>query len=336
MEDAPEANNGHAKAEVSKAGWRKSITRQMPRVAAVGGAIAAVVVAGWVLIGDLKPDEAVVGTLVGLAALALLVSAFASAEWLAALLSRVRGVTVAGFGIQLDAFQKVADQTSGTQSDDEPANATTLLDLKVSLENKLTYLANNIVNADRGSDPIVGFVTIGSLKKNDGLLDADQAQVAYEILGMPQHDYERLTLQSREVFFNGASALVNSLRIIVFANLSRKRLVSRRWKQQQVPEEPRDIVIRSTHPGDPTVHHIVPVIAKKKTTFVYESATKRLESTPRTAGPGGRRFIVVPPTFAEKQDAQLLSVTAGDEIADEIWSVTLYALLQWLGPAPTG
>jgi hypothetical protein len=70
MADAPEANNGPAKAEVSKAGWRKSITRQMPRVAAVGGAIAAVLVAGWVLIGDLKPDEAVVGTLVGLAALA--------------------------------------------------------------------------------------------------------------------------------------------------------------------------------------------------------------------------------------------------------------------------
>jgi len=257
------------------------------------------------------------------------------AEWLAAMLGRVKGVRVAGFEIQLDAFQKVADETPASQSDDEPAIARTLLDLKASLENKLAYIANNIINADKGSDPIVGYVTIGSLKKGDGLLKNEQAQVAYEIVGMQPHDFELLAPHTREVFFNGASALVSSLRVAVFANLVYKRLEDRRWKRRRVPGELRDIVIRSTDTDDSTVHHIVPVIASKKETFVYRRAKERLESTPLSAGPGGRRFIVVPPTYADKQDAKLLSVNAGDQIADAIWSVTLYALLQWLREAPT-
>jgi hypothetical protein len=159
---------------------------------------------------------------------------------------------------------------------------TTLLDLKVSLDNKLAYIANNIVNADKGSDPIVGFVTIGSLKKGE-LLTNEQAQVAYEILGMQQHDLELLTPNARAVFFSGASALVSSLRIIVFASFVYKRLKIPSWKRQPVSGDSRDFVIRSTDSGDPTVHHIVPVIASKKATFVYERAQDL--ARPFLAGP---------------------------------------------------
>lgn len=71
---------------------------------------------------------------------------------------------------------------------------------------------------------------------------------------MRQHDFELLPPHAREVFFNGARALVNSLRITVFVNLVYKRLKIPRWKRQRVPGDLRDIVIRSTGSGDPTVH----------------------------------------------------------------------------------
>jgi hypothetical protein len=331
---APESSSDPATTDRSKHSWPPRAFRQFPRLAAVGGVIAAVYVAWRVLVEDLEPDEAVAGTLVGLAALVILVLAFVSGEWLEALLGRVKGLKLAGFEVQLDAFQKVADETSTTQSDDEPADTATLLDLKVNLENKLAYIANNIINADKSSDPLVGYVTLGSLKKGEGLLTNEQAQVAYEVLGMQQHDLELLPPHARQVFFSGASALVNSLRITVFANLVYKRLKIPRWKRQRVPGDLRDIVIRSTDSDDPTVHHIVPIIASKKATFVYGRALEVLNTAPRSAGPRGRRFILVPATFAEKQDSQLLSVEPGGEIADDAWSVTLYALLYWLDNEP--
>lgn len=329
MAVSPESSNDPNSSTSPETPRRQRVARQLPRIAAVGAAITAMIVAGWVLIGDLKPDEAVVGTLVGLAALALFVFAFASAEWLEAVLGRVKGVKVAGFELQLDAFQKVAEDTPKT-SDGDPAMARTLLDLKVNLENKLTYIANNVINADKGSDPIQGFVTIGSLTSGK-LLKREEAQVAYEILGTQQHDFELLAPDARDLFFNGATALVSSLRITVFASLVYKRL-SRRdgWKHEQGTQDLRDVVIRSSSPADPTTHHIVPVIASKQDTFVYKRATESLTDSPRSAGPRGRRFIVVPPTFTGKQDSQLLSIEPGSEIADDIWSVTLYALLRWL------
>jgi multisubunit Na+/H+ antiporter MnhE subunit len=329
MAVSPESSNDPNSTTTTEPARRQRVARQLPRIAAVGAAIIAMVVAGWVLIGDLKPDEAVVGTLVGVAALVLFVSAFASAEWLEAVLGRVKGVKVAGFELQLDAFQKVAKETPET-SDGEPAIARTLLDLKVNLENKLTYIANNVINADKGSDPIQGFVTIGSLT-NEKLLKREQAQVAYEILGMQQHDFELLAPDTRDVFFNGATALVSSLRITVFASLVDKRLGGRDgWRRERGSNDLRDVAIRSSSSTDATTHHIVPVIASKQDTFVYKRATESLTDSPRSAGPRGRRFIVVPPTFAGRQDAQLLSVEPGSEIADDIWSVTLYALLRWL------
>jgi len=329
MHETPEPGSAAADAPW-KTNWHERLARQIPRVTAVGAAVAGILVAGWVLIGDLKPDEAVVGTLVGLVALVLLVAAFASAEWLAAMLGRVKGVKVGGFEIQLDAFQKVADESSASQSDDEPGSARNLTDLKINLENKIAYVANNIINSDKSSDPMPGFVTIGSLKKGEGLLKREQAQVAYEIMGMQQHDFALLTPQDREVFFNGASALVSSMRITVFASLVNKRLARPGWKVQLMPGELRDITLRSTFSEGSLVHHIIPVVASKKATFVYERAEDLLERSPRSTGNRGRRFIVVPPLFEEKQDSLLRSTDASDEIADRIWTVTLFALLQWL------
>ncbi|MBB3751031.1 hypothetical protein FHT44_003526 [Mycolicibacterium sp. BK634] len=326
MAVSPESSNAADSTATAQRPRRQRVARQLPRIAAVGGAVAALVVAGWVLIGDLKPDEAVVGTLVGVAALALLVFAFASSEWLEAVLGRIKGVKVAGFELQLDAFQKVATETPKPPQG-EPAIARTLLDLKINLEKKLTYIAVNIINADRGSAPIPGFVTVGSLTV-EKLLKREQAQVAYEILSTQQHDFELLAPDARDVFFNGATALVSSLRIEVFASLVYKRLGGPDgWKRERGSVDLRDIVLRSTSSAAETNHHVVPVIASKQDTFVYKRAVETLTDSPRSAGPSGRRFIVVPPTFAGKQDSQLLST---GEISDEIWTVTLYALLRWL------
>jgi hypothetical protein len=53
----------HSGSADSGLGWRNKAVNLVPRIAAVGAAIAAVVVAGWVLVGGLKPDEAIVGNI---------------------------------------------------------------------------------------------------------------------------------------------------------------------------------------------------------------------------------------------------------------------------------
>jgi hypothetical protein len=332
---APEGSTNPSETDGPGNGWRNTVANRMPRIASITGAIAAVLVAGWVLVGDLKPDEAVVGVLVGLAALILVVLGLTSSKRLAPLLDRINGVTLGNVvGLQFnDAYAKLAaNQSSDSFPEDEPTNAETLLDLKVSLENKLTYLANNIINADKGSDPIPGYLTIGSLKKSDELLNSDEVRIAYDILGKQFSDYDGLSAVDRETFLKGASRFVDLLRINVFANLIEKRLESRGWRLSRLPGELRDILV-SPRRDDPTAHHVVPAIARRDTTYVYRRAKARLETTSVAAGEAGRRFIVVPPTFKEKQDNQLLA-NASDPIPDNIWSVTLYALLQWLGDAP--
>ena len=117
----------------------------VPRLATVGAAIGAVLVGYWVLSNKLDSDEAAVVGLAGFPAILLVVVAFTPYPRIGGILGHVKSVSIGSLGIELDAYKQLAASKAMDNAETDPEHSETLLDLKIRLEAKLTYLAKHVL-----------------------------------------------------------------------------------------------------------------------------------------------------------------------------------------------
>jgi hypothetical protein len=298
------------------------------------GVLGALGIAGFVILGDLRPEEAAAGALVALAGLALALLALVPAEQLLSLSERVTSLSVGKFlDLQLVSplFRSTAEgNDDATPDPDDPTDASSLGDLKRSLDMKIAYLAKHVLapvpNDDQTNIPT--FLNIGSLC-HDKYLTADQAEMAYEVRGVRPAEFRALTASKQKQFLEDASKFVDTVRITVFAQQVFQELEQPDWTVRWVyphgSTRPDMTVTRPAGAGD--THHVIPVFTEKKASSLFDRPRKRLGDEPRTAGEG-RRFIVAPPLSKAATDAELLSSAPGPD--GRVWVVTLRGLKQWL------
>lgn len=310
------------------------------RLILVLGVVGAMAIACFVIFGDLKPDEAAAGALVALAGVALALLALVPAKQMSALTDRMTSLSVGKFlDVQLNpAFADLAAKQRQDPSADDPDNPTTainLVDLKISLEAKIAYLAKHVLATvpQEGQANVPTFLTIGSLLKDD-YLTRSQAEMAYDVLGMRQAEFRALSSASQNDFLKGASAFVDTVRIAVFAHQVYNDLHQPQWSAQwsvewEFPQGStrRDITVRRRHADTPQTHHLIPVFTEGKASRLFVGPSRRLREQSKTTG-DGRRFIVVPPLSKAKNDSELLQ--GGAEPEGQVWIVTLRGLKTWL------
>lgn len=271
---------------------RREDARHMVTVAALAG----IVIAILVLVGRIPPDVALAGTGIGLLALIALALIALPPEDALGHLGRVKSLTLGSLGIELSDYESLAEK--GDEDDDEGVEpGESLLDLRLSLEMKLTYLAKHVLATNPESKKAIPtFLTVGSLTE-EKLLTPEQARYAEDILTMRAYEFRLLTKEERKAFKDGAKAFVDTVRIEVFAALLRKRLDRLGWFSLRLfPERSnrRDLLVQSKAVTNSTQHHVIPIFAIKADSSLLKRPHERLAKKSR-AKAGGGRFIVVPP-----------------------------------------
>jgi hypothetical protein len=311
---------------------------------AVAGALG---IASFVIFGPLKPDEAAAGGLVALAGVGLAVLASIPSRHLISLSERISTVTVGKYvSIKLNPLFESLAAEKGTSSQDpeDPADTSSLVELKRSFDMKLAYLAKHVLAPVPGPGTAnrPTFVNIGSLA-HDKYLTADEAEMAYEIVGMRPAEFTTLPSEKQRQFLIGAGRFVDTIRITVFAEQVSNQLRRLGWSVRPVNghgSRQRDVnVWREANAAD--IHHVIPVFTERKDSRLFAGPRKRLRVAPRASGTG-RRFIVVPPLSKAATDKELL-IDTSESAQQRVWTVTLTGLTTWLqhqpippNPLPTG
>jgi hypothetical protein len=249
--------------------------------------LACAVLAGWA-----TPTEAGVAGIMLLAA-ALLVAMRSRQMWfLARSVSRfeIFGASVE-FARALDKAQVAAGETATEESGrgaDQDVDPDDLLTLRLSLERKLAYIANELLAVECGDHHHASYVTVGSLK-NDNLLTDAQAQTLSRLLTMSDQDLARQEARAVHAFLRDAGRVVANLRANVFRRLVVQDLRARGWRRAQgeVPlpalasrweRNGRDILVR-------------PVLDIRGTKVRAEATARALT---RWQGQAAQRLVVVP------------------------------------------
>lgn len=301
--------------------------------------IAGLTIAVLVFVGRVEPDAAAAGALIGLICLLLLILLLLPPADLDKYLGRVKNVSLGSLGVELSDYRSLAEQRRETgdgedsvegegegegELDEDSDIRKSLLDLRLRLEAKLTYLAKHVLAPDPGPEhPVATFLTVGSLQE-DKLLTAEQARIAVDILTMREFEFRRLRDSDRSLFLDGAKEFVDRVRIEVFSAQLRLRLEASGWRVIRLfdaSDRRRDLILQAPDKDDPTQHHVIPVFAVNAKTTLLSRPCSRLESKPQTKGKGGR-FLVVPPRSRSKLPS---------EADGEIGVVTIDDLLKQIG-----
>jgi hypothetical protein len=305
------------------------------KVVLIMGVLGALGIACLVIFGDLASDEAAAGAVVALAGLGLAALASIPGKHLIALSERVTSVSV---GKYLDVtlnplFDTMAAENAGTTSDDpdDPADTSSLVELKRSLDTKLAYLAKHVLAAvpAPGVDNVPTFLNIGSLAHDKYLID-DEAEMAYEIIGMRPAEFSTLPLAKQRLFLDGAGKFVDTVRVTVFAEQVYQALRRLGYLVRRVNphgSRQRDLTVRRDI-DSVDVHHVIPVFTERRDSGLFTSPRERLLTAPKAAGQG-KQFIVVPPLSNAATDDELLSSTT-ESGKEQVWIVTLSGLIRWL------
>ncbi|MGE2714647.1 hypothetical protein ACQI4L_11360 [Mycolicibacterium litorale] len=269
------------------------------RVCAALGVLATGAIAYFVATDRLKADQAGVLCAAVLMSLILMTIVVMPAHRLSGIFRHVKSFKMAGIGVEIEAYGELAKLRTSEEPDAElPQHSDTLLDLKVRLEAKLTYLAKHVLCTD--ADPqhlIPTFLTVGSLSY-DGFLTREQAKRAYEILGMRDNEFQGVPAGERALFLAGGNKFVDTVRAEVFGSFVRILAENAGWDARRVypaDDQRRDLLIESRSAADTLdIHHVVPVFSYRRNSALIEGARQRILKSPQTAGEG-RGVIVVPP-----------------------------------------
>jgi hypothetical protein len=253
-----------------------------------GGALlvlAVAVVAKWV-----KPDQ-------GLVALALVLVVVVLAALRPTDVRELVGRLTEAGPIKFAAkeAQTAADETAGVEADELDFQET-MLDLRLKLEYKMTYIAKHLLG-DVGRELVsskANFVTVGSLQL-DGLLSSEQARTATLILTWTDQDLARAAPQDRSAFLAAANELVSGIRATVFANMVRLELKRNGWSVSldEARRKRRDLMAART---DDKELRIVPVFATAEPSEVLNTVMRRLAKDHK---PGDAPYVFVIPDHSD-------------------------------------
>ncbi|QLL05368.1 hypothetical protein [Mycobacterium vicinigordonae] len=275
------------------------------RIGASVGAAAAATVAVLVAIAKLDANRATTVSLALLAALAFAVASAVPDDAFVNALNKVSVLKVAGLHVELKQFiaqtDVKGDEDVARVHEGDQEYSQTLVDLKIRLEAKLTYLAKHVLCADPNYT-VPTFLTIGSLA-TDGYLSRDQAKLAYEIMGLREYDFERATAAETYILLQGGNKFVDTLRAEVFEGFITAETRKSGWTVARVTDTPRgrrDLMV--TDKIQSLTHHVIPVFSLEKDSPLLEKARKRLQDNARASGPGLRLIVVPPRSKAAKSD----------------------------------
>jgi hypothetical protein len=287
------------------------------RFLAVVAALATISVGVLVVIEVLPRAETLTGVAIAAVGAVVLVLARIPPQDLGRYLGRLKSISLGTLGIELSDYAELAGAPAADDDDDD--HATTLLGLRLLLEQKLVYLAKHVLARDAETDDSVPeFLNIGSLK-HDRYLTAQQARMATDILTMREYELRQLLPAERVTFLDGANALVAGFRVEVFAAQAAKVLRAAGWDVlKPYTDKRRDLIISAT--GRPEQHHVVPLIATAKNSPLARGVARRMQRKPFKKA-GGRCFLVVPPVSQTPEGGPL----GGVEV------VTLDGLLSAVG-----
>lgn len=231
--------------------------------------VALLVLAGAVVAESVKPDQ-------GLVALALVLVVVVLAALRPTDVRELVGrLTEAGpIKFATKEAETAADETVGVEAD-ELDFENTMLDLRLKLEHKMTYIAKHLLG-DVGTKLVsnkANFVTVGSLQL-DGLLSSEQARTATLILTWTDHDLARAAPQERSAFLAAANDLVSGIRATVFANMVRMELESNGWSVTLETKKKKRRDLKATK--DDMGLRIVPVFATAEPSEVLNTVKGRL------------------------------------------------------------
>jgi hypothetical protein len=274
---------------------RREDARHLAILAGLGGLIVAILV----LIGPIDSDDALAGAGIGLLCAILLILTALPPGDLTRYLGRVKSLSLGSLGIELADYEGLAKLEDGAEDKgpkDPEGDAKSLLDLRLRLEMKLTYLAKHVLATNPNSRELVPtFLTVGSLK-HDELLDPEQARIASDILTIRPFEFRALSDADRRVFLSGATRFTDSIRAEVFAKQVEQAFAGEWTVFEAYPNHSkrRDLILQSSGSEKVVQHHVIPVFALKQDSDLLELPLERLAKKSLAKG-GGGRFIVVPP-----------------------------------------
>lgn len=296
-------------------------------------AVGSIVVAVFVAIAKLDSTRAAGIAIAVLVGLVFATLSLVSADELSTAFGRLKSIKVGGLGIELEPYAQLnrdkdsaAEDATGTT--DASAHSDSLLDLKIRLEAKLTYLAKHVLCTDPDPNHLIPtFLTVGSLSY-DGYLTREQAARAYEILGMREQEFRSGTSAEQAIFIAGATEFIDTVRIEVFAGLVTNKLRGLGWIADRITVKPRHRRdLRVTDAQKSVVHQIIPIFSFRPNSSLVCEARERLETSTEVS-PSGWRLIVVPP-----RSGAVDTTTLPDAPDDKAHTVELPALLKLLGRA---
>jgi hypothetical protein len=269
------------------------------RACAALGVLATGAIAYFVAADQLKADQAGVLCAAVIMTLILMTFVVMPAHRLSGLFRHVKSFKMAGIGVEIEAYGELAKLRTSEEPDAElPQHSNTLLDLKIRLEAKLTYLAKHVLCTDAEPEHLIPtFLTVGSLSY-DGFLTREQAKRAYEILGMRDNEFQDVPANERAVFLAGGNKFVDTVRAEVFGSFVKILAEEAGWNARRLypaDDQRRDLLVEShSADGTSTVHHLIPVFSYRRNSKLIDGARQRILQSSLSEG-GGRDVIVVPP-----------------------------------------
>jgi hypothetical protein len=212
---------------------------------------------------------------------------------LARTVSRVdlMGVSVE-FGRAAENAKTAAGQTSGEENDQDAGSNVEnhdLMQLRLKLDEKLAYIAEEILAQPCGDHRHATFVTVGRLRQRRLITD-EQALTLSRLQTMSPRDLPLQDAQAVEAFLADASHVVGRLRSTVFRTTVERYLYRNGWRRRRGGHRLPGLVSRWERTDDAIVVRPVFVVGESAADVVARRRTQ-LAKTPAGAG---RRFIVVP------------------------------------------
>ncbi len=213
----------------------RSLSTLLLNCARIAFAVLLLVLADRVAAGRVSSDTAIaVG---GLAAAALAVLLL-SPRMATSLAQRVSKFSAGPFAFEVfEAAEKKtpADPTEDPESRD--ASVTSVLDLRLKIERKLTYVAKHVLDDEAGHPT---FLTVGSLKY-DKLLSAEEADIVNKLMTMRSEDLDGLPAAEKDEFLDAADRIARNIRASVLHGFV--------WQQLKQLEENGDWKVRKIRRG---------------------------------------------------------------------------------------
>lgn len=259
----------------------------------------------------------VIGTKVGEYAAGILVLAAVVAST-PELIQRLGKVSVGPVAVEwLSDARAAASSAVGASEDKTPID---IIDLRLRLEAKLTFIAKHILDVDG----VATYVTVGSLKE-DGYLTNEQARTASRIVALSDEQLAALPARQRDAFLYDAGQLVGRVRAHVFQQLLKKRLHALEYFVTLIPrgDDARpDLLVEKSG----VRCRVVGVFADQNTSNLLRSSLERVERSMSRPPLVSQRIVVIP-TLPENRGL----VRGGDPCVVQL--AGLASMLEQLSPA---